>query len=180
MRSLKRNKVKFYYALYRGVVSRLDEYGNETLEQNETYYAPVEAEGHISIPTGFKNSNVFGNIEDYDKVIIIDDINCPIDEQTVLCIDTQPSFDEEDHLIYDYIVRRVSKSFNSISVYVSKVVEQKTVEIIPEVARIESIDENDVAKINWLSLQTSDGEDIVTDLNQLIEPITYADLSDLV
>ena len=63
---------------------------------------------------------MFGNLESYDKVLITDDMNCPIDENTVLFIDKEPQV-VKDKPLYDYTVKRVAKSLNSISIAVSKV-----------------------------------------------------------
>ena len=49
-----------------------------------------------------------------------DDINCPIAEDTVLFVDKKPEYDGEKPM-YDYIVKRVAKSLNSISIAISKV-----------------------------------------------------------
>lgn len=38
-------------------------------------------------------ANMFGNLESYDKVLITDDMSCPIDENTVLFIDKEPEVD---------------------------------------------------------------------------------------
>ena len=63
---------------------------------------------------------MFGNLESYDKVIITDDMDCPIDENTVLFIDKDPEF-KDGKPTFDYTVRRVAKSLNTISYAVSKV-----------------------------------------------------------
>ena len=63
----------------------------------------------------------FGNFISYDKVIVTDDLTCPIDENTVLFIDKSPEYDDDGNPLYDYIVKRVARSLNSISYAVSKV-----------------------------------------------------------
>ena len=54
-------------------------------------------------------------------MIVTDDLSCPIDENTVLFIDKEPEYDDNGNPLYDYIVKRVAKSLNSISYAVSKV-----------------------------------------------------------
>ena len=63
----------------------------------------------------------FGNFVSYDKVIITDDLKCPIDENTVLFLDKKPEYRENGTPLYDYIVKRVAKSRNFISYAVQKV-----------------------------------------------------------
>ena len=113
MRTLKRNKQPFYYCLFLGtnipkdaaVVSDAvsessvtedyevkenrihDEYGNETGELINEYGSPVLAYGNISPASGQAQAEQFGDLAEYDKVIVIDDVNCPITESTVLFVD---------------------------------------------------------------------------------------------
>lgn len=136
MRCLKRNQRPFYYCLYKEEIPILDEYGNETGQTIVVYDEAIEMMANISQATGQSNTEQFGNLENYDKVIVTDDLDCPIDENSVLFIDKEPEYKEADYNkataitfvestvqvpVYDYIVRRVAKSLNSISIAVSKV-----------------------------------------------------------
>lgn len=136
MRTLKRNQRPLYYCLYNQKIPILDEYGNDSGEYIVTYHPPVKMMANISQATGQSNTEQFGNLENYDKVIVTDDMNCPIDENSVLFIDSEPHYtDALTHLptaittvdetvpvpMYDYTVRRVAKSLNSISIAVRKV-----------------------------------------------------------
>ena len=121
MRVMERNKVTFYYMLYLGKRAVLDEEENETGEYVVTYSNPVEMKANISPATGQSSVEQFGNLENYDKVVVTDDLSCPIDENTVLFIDKPPSYDGEGNPLFDYTVKRVAKSLNSISIAVSKV-----------------------------------------------------------
>lgn len=136
MKCLHRNKRPFYYCLYKGEIEILDEYGNLSGEKIVTYEDGVMEMANISTATGQSNTEQFGNLENYDKVIVIDDLNCPIDENSVLFIDKEPEYKDAEYNeqtaititgatvkvpVYDYIVRRVAKSLNSISIAVSKV-----------------------------------------------------------
>ena len=75
----------------------------------------------VSTASGYTQANMFGNLESYDKVLITDDMSCPIDENTVLFIDKEPEVDSRGRPVFDYTVRRVARSLNSISYAVSKV-----------------------------------------------------------
>lgn len=143
MRCLERNKRTFWYCLYTDREAIVDEYGNETSEYRPIYSKPVEMEANISPATGMSNTEQFGNLDSYDKVIVTDDLSCPIDENTVLFIDKEPEYTEVDsHTVdegdalyaddevtpvsysvpaYDYVVKRVAKSLNVVSIAVSKV-----------------------------------------------------------
>ena len=144
MKTLNRNKQSFYYCLYKGEIPITDENGNKTGETIVTYYPPVLMRASVSQATGISNTEQFGNLDNYDKVIVTEDVNCPIDENTVLFIEKPPAYSEvvthnviESNTLYgtdqinevsvaviapDYIVRRVSKTLNSVSIAVRKVV----------------------------------------------------------
>lgn len=121
MRCMKRNGRCFYYALFKEKIPLVDEEDNETGEYKIVYTQPKKFHANISAATGEAQTQQFGSAVDYDRVIVTDNMNCPIDEHSVLCIDSPPKYDEEGFLIYDYIVNKVARSLNSISYAVSKV-----------------------------------------------------------
>ncbi|HJA69238.1 MAG TPA: hypothetical protein H9664_04380 [Firmicutes bacterium] len=126
-----RNKVKFHYALRIGQEQLEDEYGNITGEYAPLYSNPVEWTANISAAQGETETRQFGESEEYDKVIVMDGSAPPIDEYSVLWVDTTPKLNPDGSLAkdgaghmetpYDYDVKRVAKSLNSISVAVKKV-----------------------------------------------------------
>ena len=99
----------------------LDAKGNKTGEHIPKYADTVPLRASISPATGYAQSELFGTAEQYDKVIITDDLSCPITENTVLFIDRSPEYDEHGVPRNDYIVRRVARSLNFIAYAVSKV-----------------------------------------------------------
>lgn len=121
MRCLERNKTEFYYSLLQGKEPLKDENGYDTGEYTLVYTLPIKMRASVSSSKGEAQVEQFGNALDYDKVIITDDIACPLDEHSVLCIDCMPDYDNEGNLIYDYIVKKVARSINSISYAVRKV-----------------------------------------------------------
>lgn len=121
MRCLERNKKCFYYALFDSKDPVKDEDGNFTGEYTMNYKAPVHMKANISPVIGEAQADLFGSDVDYDRVIVVDEPCCPIDEYSVLCIEITPDYDEEGNLIYDYIVKKVARSINSVSYAVSKV-----------------------------------------------------------
>ena len=123
MRCMVRNKTKFYYASYIGETEITDEYGNGTGEYNLAYEKPFEAFGNVSAAQGEMQNRQFGESESYDKVIVLDDINTPIDEYSILWVDTLPHLNEDGttDTPHDYIVKKVARSLNGVSIAISKV-----------------------------------------------------------
>lgn len=121
MKCLERNKTKFYYALFVESETLKDEYGNESGETRIKYSEPIFAKANISPAVGSSQVEQFGKDLKYDKVIVLDDVDCKIDENTVFFIDKPPQKDDDGNLIYDYIVKKISKSLNSVSIAISKV-----------------------------------------------------------
>ena len=121
MKTMERNKQSIYYSLYLGREPVLDAQGRKTGEHINSYAAPAQIRVSVSPAMGYAQSELFGTAEQYDKIIISDDIECPISENTVLFIDKDPTFDEFGVPKHDFIVRRVAKSLNHIAYAVSKV-----------------------------------------------------------
>lgn len=131
MRTMLRNKSRFYYALYEDKVAKTDEYGNVTGEYDVIHGNPVGFAANISAAKGETTTRQFGESESYDKVIVMDNDAPPIDEYTILWVDKVPQVDETGALAtneegevitpHDYIVKKVARSLNSVSIAISKV-----------------------------------------------------------
>lgn len=131
MRTVNRNKVPFWYALYEGKQPLHDEYGNETSEYTVIYSNPVACEANISAARGETQTRQFGDDVSYDKVIVMGSDAPPIDEYSILWLDVTPEVDENgalardenDEIItpHDYIVRKVGRSLSAVSYAVSQV-----------------------------------------------------------
>lgn len=119
MRCLKRNKQTVYYALCTGETIQYNLDGYETGEPAVGYSDPVPIEVNVSPATGRVSVEMFGNLAEYDHVLVTDDMSCPITETSVLWVTNMP--DVSGSVPYDYIVRRVAKSLNSISIAISRV-----------------------------------------------------------
>lgn len=120
MKILERNKTPFWYQLFDRTKTVEDEYGNE-VGSAVVYKDAVEMKGNISSATGSAQVEQFGNFAGYDKVIVVDDMSCPIEETTVLFIDKKPEYDAEGNPLFDYVVKRVAKSLNVIAYAVKRV-----------------------------------------------------------
>ena len=131
MKCMNRNKVKFFYALYEERVPITDEYGNITGEYEVLRGNPIEFFANVSAAQGEATTRMFGDNESYDKVIVMDNESPSLDIYSVLWVDTVPlldntgalALDESGKVItpYDYIVKKVAKSLNSVSIAISKV-----------------------------------------------------------
>lgn len=131
MRCMVRNKRRFWFAPYIGKSSLKDEYGNNTGEYEVRHGNPVEMYGNISAAKGETQTEQFGDMEGYDKVIAVDNTAPAFDEYAVLWVDRIPELDQNGALAtddegeiktqYDYIVVRVAKSLNSVSYAIRKV-----------------------------------------------------------
>lgn len=119
MNTLKRNETSLYYSLYEG-----NEYveidGLKTGERTVRYSEPVEMEANISGSKGEAQIEQFGTALSYDKVIVTAKTDCPIDENSVLFVDRK-SQEDLDAMNYDYVVKKVAKTINSISYAIAKV-----------------------------------------------------------
>lgn len=122
MKCLERNKTTFYYALYLGKTQTVDEYGNLTGGYDVSHGNPILAKGNVSAARGETATRQFGENENYDKVIVLDDPAVEIDENAILWVDTMPVIvDGVTDTPHDYVVKKVARSLNSVSVAISKV-----------------------------------------------------------
>ena len=91
---MNRNKLTFFYALYVSKEQGTDDYGNPTGGVDVTYENPQEFKANISAAKGETQTRQFGESENYDKVIIMGSDAPPIDEYSILWIDTVPQLDD--------------------------------------------------------------------------------------
>lgn len=120
MKTLNRNKQTFHYATYSNSAMDYDSQGYMTFENTAAYSKWVAFRASVSPAKGESTAELFGNDIDYDKIIITDDLNCPIDENSVLAIDMTVT-EGADVTTYDYVVKKVAKSLNFIQYAVKKV-----------------------------------------------------------
>jgi len=114
MRSLEINKQTIYYALYIGDVPVLDADGNETGQTKAGYGKPIKFRIRVSGSKGDSENNAFGKSLDYDRTMNTTDHTFPIDEFSVLFIDTMPVIKEDGttDTAHDYTVQKVAKDLN--------------------------------------------------------------------
>ena len=116
MRLCERNKKTLYYATQFATQEVEDEWGNLTGEIKTLYTTPVEIKANISPSKGSASTEMFGEDLNYTKTVIVEDINCHIDEYSRLWVDnldiTRP---------HDYVVVGVAKSLTNIAYAIKKV-----------------------------------------------------------
>lgn len=87
MRTLDRNKTKFYYCLHHEKTKIYDDNHNFTGEYSPEYAEPIMIRGNISPASGTTEIAQFGNDISYDKTIALQGTDWEIDESTVLIVD---------------------------------------------------------------------------------------------
>ena len=121
MKLMKRNLQTIYYATFSDEATVYDEDSLETGEHTLAYATPVALECSVSPEGGTAQTESFGVLDAYSRVVITENMSCPIDEETVLFVDTAPPANSGDPFVYDYIVKRVRKSLNFIAYLIHKV-----------------------------------------------------------
>lgn len=109
MRCLNKNKQTIHYKNYIGKTQIVDSNGNRTGEYTLSYSDLIEARMNVSASRGVASEEMFGIQTNYTKVLVTSDINCSMDEHSIVWID-KPT--DGPH---DYVVVQKAKSLNSIA-----------------------------------------------------------------
>lgn len=115
MRCLERNKTTVYYANLLGVEDAIDDDGNYTGETETVYEDPKPLKINVSVPNGQVSTQLFTMLNDYDRVLVTDETELDIDNNTVFWIGvecTEP---------YNYVVKGIHESLNVLSLAVKEV-----------------------------------------------------------
>ena len=115
------NKRPFWYCQYKGTEMVTDSDGYKTGETRIKYSDPIPMSANVTQATGRTVQEQFGTSINYDKVILTCDMECPINENTVLFIDKPVELDEDGNPCFDYIVKRVSRGLTVITIAISRV-----------------------------------------------------------
>lgn len=116
MRDLKRNQRGFYYARFAGTQMVIDDYGNETLEEQAVFDSPVLVRANVSANVGQEAVEVFGAQTDYSRTVSLTG-NCPLSEGDRVWFGVDPE-KGDDH---NYVVVRVADSKNGYLVALREV-----------------------------------------------------------
>lgn len=115
MRTLNKNKQTIYYALYIVSTELRDSNGLRTGEKEITYSTPEALKVNVSAGRGDIDLEIFGINSNYTKTFVTTDLNCPIEEDTIIW------FDEDIANPHNYVVVGKAKSLNSITYAIKEV-----------------------------------------------------------
>lgn len=118
MRSLQKNARRVYYARLLSETNATDEAGHITSEKVRVYAEPKEAWVNYSAERGENITAQFGEMKDYDLVIVTTEAAFPVDESTVVWVNTPPG------KAHDYRIVRVADSINVRQVLIRRVIDE--------------------------------------------------------
>lgn len=130
-----RNDTDFWFCQYDPSIRHIvvDENGNETGEVVPHYGEVNPFWANVSPAAGAAQFEQFGNMGNYDRVIVTRDMECPINENSVLFLDKEPEYTELEtegeggetvtYLLpkYNYLVKSVARGLDAIAIAVRKV-----------------------------------------------------------
>lgn len=115
MRMLNRNKRLIWYAPLIGEERVVDSDGNITSEKRLVYGEPHAARVNVSSERGEYVTALFGDIMEYDLVIVCSELALPIDESAAIWVRASPD------AASDYRVVRISESLNGKTILIRRV-----------------------------------------------------------
>lgn len=124
MKCSQRNKQTLYYALYQGKTEIVDEYGNATGQFTNTYGSVLRMKANVSPARGTSDIEQFGINANYSKTMVVDEMGCPIDENSILWIGKEPTSTHGSVITmnpHNYVITQVAKSLNSITYAIKEV-----------------------------------------------------------
>lgn len=142
MRTLNKNKRTLYFSTYKGETAYLDENGDSTGEYIASYFPPEKVRMNIAAAKGDAERDPFGISEPYTNTLVTADMDCAMDESSVIWIGANPIleeasfgqmidgkmhwFDSDSNEIgqtdaYSHVVVRKAESVNSITYAIRKV-----------------------------------------------------------
>ena len=116
MRSAQRNWRTVWYAKPERTQMILDDYGNETLEEETYYSSPALLKCNVSANAGQEAAEVFGTQTEYSRTISFTGNN-PLSEGDIVWFGVDPTKDES----HNYTVVRVADSKNGYLVALREV-----------------------------------------------------------
>jgi hypothetical protein len=120
MRLAQRNLREVTYCTYQGLATLLDSEGFETGENVKSYSKPMKKRMSVSAANGNVQSDIFGNITQYDRVLITDDPKIKVDENSIFFIE-RPYTEKGGLPEPDYVVAGIARSLNYVSIAVKQV-----------------------------------------------------------
>lgn len=128
MVSMEINKSTIWYANFTGKEPILDENGHRTGEFRMGYTTPTPIRVALSESIGLNNLTAQGTADlraygvttNYTHRMITEDMDCPINEESIIWHDRDPGDNPYD-VPYNFRVIRVGKTFNYKSYYLRQV-----------------------------------------------------------
>ena len=108
MRCLKKNQQKIYYKQYLNKYEIVDENGDFTGTYDLAYGELQTLLANVNSGNDLVMLNEQGLVSKYDRLMIVDDINCPLTEESIVWIDRDTS------LTHNYVVIKKQASLNHI------------------------------------------------------------------
>lgn len=132
MHVLGRNKQYLYYANPSGIQYVTDSNGFKTGERSITYSTPVKVRMSMAISSGANNLGSQGMAElmrygittGYTHRAITDDMNCPMNEESLVWYKTEPTKEVDGVTVNvpaNFMVVRKSQSLNHVIYYLKEV-----------------------------------------------------------
>lgn len=112
MKFMNRNLQELKYCVLASEEVVYDNDGYETGEKRLVYEPAQTLKCNIGTAAGETAIKLFGVTNEYDKIIMTDKMDVPIDETTVLFIDKDPEYASDGTPLYDYIIKRCDKTLN--------------------------------------------------------------------
>lgn len=121
MRLMARNGRTIYYQMLTSTSAITNDDSYDTGENVYTYDSPVAVVATVSPPDGRVARTAYGASDNYDRIVLIDDMSCPISDTSLLWLDEVPrTVDGQLTNKADYIVVRIAKALNHIKVVARK------------------------------------------------------------
>lgn len=123
MKSLERNKIDIWYALYDAKIPILDENGNFVGEYASGYHNPVKIKCRVSPNKGNSSEEAFGIMTDYDRTIITTE-KLPLTETSICWVGVVPVINEDGstNTPNNYKVAKPAEDINVNQYAIKKVV----------------------------------------------------------
>lgn len=133
MRDCKKNLRKMYYAKYGKKVPMYDDDGFEELEYKVVYEEPVAFKATLSTGTSNAEESPFGVDVSYDRIISTSDVSIPIDENSIIWVKNEPSYNDDGTVDADSADYKVAAApldgLNSVRIAIKKVVSTSSEQI---------------------------------------------------
>lgn len=119
MFNLARNEFTVFYKQYVGKQEVLDSNGYKTGSFAVTYGTLESAKMYVSANRGSAQDDMFGNLEVYDRTLITSDVNCTMNEDSIVWLDGA-----DTNQPHNYVVKKRAPWKNSIAFALLKVTVQ--------------------------------------------------------